>query len=336
VTAERRRAENLRYELAAAAREATWTLLAHHRPGPRRDICVFAVRRGGSTWLMELIAANRGMRPLNQPFSANSGNITASAFRALPKLDLGMVIHLDPETEPRFTEFADAVMRGEIAVNAPSRFWERDFRFRTDRQVLKIVDANPLIDWFATRYDVEIVYLTRHPIPQALSCMRNGWTVTARAFLRNEWFVEHELDPDLVEYARGILGSGTTLERHVLGWVLENLVPMRLLPERPSWHWVAYEDCVLEPEATVRRLASALDLTDVDAMLRRVRRPSRSSHFSPGRRRGSIEAGRQQDIVGGWQAEVDADDERRAFDIVEHFGIDVYRAGDPHPAKPLA
>ena len=84
-------------------------------------------------------------------------------------------------------------------------FWSWEFEFRSDRLVLKITDANSMIDWFDENYDLDIVYLSRHPIPQALSCIRNGWTLHVRPFLRNERFVRRHLDAALARYAHEVL-----------------------------------------------------------------------------------------------------------------------------------
>jgi hypothetical protein len=327
------RKANIRREARAFYKELVWAV-TRHRPGPRRNICLFATRRGGSTWLMETISANRGIRPLDQPFSSSTGTLTAGQFRAMPKFDGGMVLDLDPEQEAQFRPFVDRVMRGELPVNAPTRFWARDFDFRSDRLLLKITDANSMIDWFDTHYDVDIVFLTRHPIPQALSCMRNGWTLNVGPFLRNQRFVERHLGDDLAKYARALLDDGSELERFVLNWTLENLVPIRLLADRPGWTYVSYEQCVLEPEQTTRDIASALQLTDEEAMARKRAHASPSSGLSTDATVARIAAGDHEYLVGRWRNDIDEREERRAMAVLERFDIDLYRAGALTPEPP--
>jgi hypothetical protein len=249
----------------------------------------------------------------------------------MPKFDGGMVVELDDEQEPQFRRYVERVLRGELPVNAPTRFWARDFDFRSTRLLLKVTDANSMIDWFDRNYDLDIVYLSRHPIPQALSCIRNGWTLHVRPFQRNERFVERHLDPSLVSYAYKVLDTGSELERFVLNWTLENLVPARLLADRPHWSYLSYEQCVLEPDDTVRSIAATLGLADVEAMERTVASASRSSILSAGATLERIAAGDLAYLVGGWRDRVDADEERQAMAILERFGIDLYRTGDDTP-----
>ena len=328
------RTANLRREARALYKELVWAA-TRHRQGPRRNICLFATRRGGSTWLMETISANRGIRALDQPFSSSTGTLTAGQFRAMPKFDGGMVLDLDPEQEVPFRHYVDRVMSGDLPVNAPTRFWSREFDFRSDRLLLKITDAGSMIDWFDENYDVDIVFLTRHPIPQALSCMRNGWTLNVGPFLRNQRFVERHLGDDLAKYARALLEDGSELERFVLNWTLENLVPIRLLPERPHWTYLSYEQCVLEPARTLADVASALQLTDSSAMARKQTQASRSSGLSTDATLARIAAGDHDYLVGRWRAEIDENEERRAMAVLERFDIELYRAGalTPEPTS---
>jgi hypothetical protein len=331
------RSTNLRREARALYKEVVWSF-TRHRQGPRRNICLFATRRGGSTWLMETISANRGIRALDQPFSSATGTLTAGQFRAMPKFDGGMVIELDDEQAAQFRRYVDQVMNGALPVNAPTRFWARNFDFRSNRLLLKITDANSMIDWFDKTYDVDVLFLTRHPIPQALSCIRNGWTCNAGSFLRNPRFVGHHLGDDLAAYAGDVLATGSDLEKFVLDWTLENLVPIRLLEDRPHWSYVSYEQCVLEPEATMRDVAGALELADFEAMSRRQRRASRSSGFSTDATRARIAAGDRGSLVAWWRGHVGEAEERRVMALLERFGISLYRAGSlvPEPRARFA
>jgi hypothetical protein len=51
-----------RFSLARAAKEAIWLTTLRHRPGSKRSIALFAGYRGGSTWLLEMLSAEPGVR----------------------------------------------------------------------------------------------------------------------------------------------------------------------------------------------------------------------------------------------------------------------------------
>ena len=323
--------ESLRDSVRATAKEAIW-LTVRHRPGDKRNICLFCTRRGGSTWLMETIAANRGILPLNQPIEIVTPNLTPYQFRRLPKFDGGMVIHPDEEQEQALRAYVDDLMAGRIRVNAPVAFWRKGFRFRTDRLLLKITGGKPMMDWFDTNYDVDTVFLVRHPVPQSLSCIRNGWPTTTKIYLRNEWFVETVIaDPGLRDYAESVDRGGTDLERFVVNWVVENLYPLRVLAQRPHWLALSYEECVVDQDRVFDEVCRRLQLTDIDRMRAAAGRESRSSSLSSAENVSAIKTGDREAQVSGWRKRISTEDEKRVADILDRFAVTLYSATDPMP-----
>ena len=154
-------------------------------------------------------------------------------------------------------------------------------------------------------------------------------------FLRNQRFVERHLGDELAKYARELLEDGSELERFVLNWTLENLVPIRLLPERPHWTYLSYEQCVLEPERTLDDIASraATHRRRCDGAQARagVAVVGPVDGRDAGAHRGR--ATTTTSWAGGVQ-EVDESEERRAMAVLERFDIGLYRAGalTPEPA----
>jgi hypothetical protein len=69
----------------ALTKELLWYLTCQHEQGPEPNILLFATRRGGSTFVMELIGANRGIRSIDQPFEMSSSLLaTAQVCRHAP------------------------------------------------------------------------------------------------------------------------------------------------------------------------------------------------------------------------------------------------------------
>lgn len=298
--------------------------LASYRPGNSPNVCLFSTRRGGSTWLMEMIAANPGITYSDQPFSIYSAS--PKQLRYLPVCEAGHLVELDAEGEARVTEYLDLLFRGRMWVNGPWRIWERGFDFRPSRIVLKILAAKALIDLIDRRFDVRVVYSTRHPVPTALSIMRNNWGLTIRAYLNNAHFVENYMSDDQYTCAQDLMRSGNLFRQHVLNWILENLVPLRRLPDRPDWLHVTYEEMVATPAAVALRLAEHLGVTDTRPMLDRVARPSKSTRRSSTKAtRDRIRAGDKASLSSRWRDAISDDDARAATDLLEQFDVPVYR-----------
>lgn len=319
------RFDNLSLAWRYAIKETIW-LLSRHRPGPGKNIALFATRRGGSTWLMEVVAVNRGIRYIDQPLGLHRS--APGHIHRLPLRERSQFVSLEGEDEARVRAFVSALLDGSLAINAPWEPWHPTFHRRTDRVVLKILAAKPLIDWFDRTFNLHIVYSTRHPIPTALSILRNEWGLTAQAYLRDAHFAATYLDQPQLDFAWDVLRHGSPLQQHVLNWVLENLVPLRLLPQRPHWLYVPYEQTVLDPDGTIALLAENLDLPDVDRMRKQVHAASRStrrlvSTYDPAEEaRGRLRA---------WRRHVSEEEEREAMALLERFEIDLYRRGEDVP-----
>jgi hypothetical protein len=307
----------------AVVRELLWYLTCQHVQGDARNVLLFATRRGGSTFAMEIIGANRGIRTLDQPLETQSRSLTAAQTAEIPRFHQGQITSIDASTHERMLDVMQKLGSGRAVINAPTRVWRRDVSWRSNRLVLKITDAKPIIDWFHRYVDADIVYLTRHPIPQAISCLRNNWTLTVDAHLRDPTFVAAHVPDAALARAHDVMRSGTMLQRFVVNWALENAAPMHLLPERSEWTHIRYESCVLDPAGTLSVLADRLGLADADRMQRVLHRPSVSSRISTDATRRKIEQGRGADVLNAWRDEVDPSDERWCEDTLAAFGIDI-------------
>ena len=324
------RSANLRRALRSSVKEAVW-LIGRHTPGELNDIGLFATRRGGSTWLMEVIAASEGCRPLDQPFSVGTANLTPGHYRTMPKYLDGQIVCPSADQLERLTPYVDSLLAGDIPVNAPFRIWSRGYRRTTSRQVLKIVGAKSIICWLDDEFDIDVVYLTRHPITQALSCLRNDWTLTVRAYLDNPRFIDSYLTGGLEGKCHDILTTGTELDRFVLNWGLENLIAMRSMPDRQDWTHVSYEATVMRPVETVSMLADRLSLGDPSRLLDSAQRPSRSSGLSTRERRAAIHSGDGDLLVRSPLESVSLAHRSSAMRILDDLEVGIYRPDEIEP-----
>lgn len=310
-------------------KEILWSVPRYDRPHAGRPICLYAARRGGSTLLMQVIGANRGIRYYDEPFS-----VFSAPYRGLyrnPPLPLRYAsqftsIHVDEAEEVK--AYLAAILDGNLTWNNPWKFWDPEYDFVYTRKLLKILDAKPLIDWIDKTFSVDTVYLARHPVPVALSVLQRKWDSTSRAYLQDEDFCRRYLTDSLLDFSWRIYMSGDRFANAILNWCLDNAAPFALIPIRPQWVSVTYEDLVVSPEAVIRTLSEKLDLKGRERMLRQIRRPSSSSRsLEIGPR---TPAGREA-LVSGWVSKVTPDMVRTADEILERFSITLYRAGNPMP-----
>lgn len=316
---------NVKRQLKSLAFEVLWSFLRHEKS--KRDICLFASRRGGSTWLQEVICANGRIRSIDQPFSFYSG--PPFLHEHLPIMANSLFLHLDQEDEKRVKKYVDGIFAGRIVHGAQWRFWKKSYLLKSNRTLLKLTKGKSLMGWFADNYDVDMVWLIRHPITQSLSVIKTGWENDSKVYLHNPFFVSQYLNQDLVNFAEKVLHHGDILEKYVLNWCLESLVPFHTLQRRPQIVLISYEESVLKPESMADYLAEKLALDHGAAMKKDMSHPSRTTKFT----HTNTKSINWHTKLQQWQNNVPADLQDRCFDIVERFGIDLYSRSSVMPAK---
>lgn len=245
----------------------------YHQTGEKNDIFLFGTRRSGTTLLMEVIYSQPGIKYCNQPFR---GRWNPHKSRLLPKFPQHKLVTLDQKEKRLVRNYFQKIINNEIQVSPPWRFLSDDYNFKTDRYLLKICNAHALMEWFEKEFDAKIVYLLRHPVPVALSIQKRNWQNKAKAYLNDDVFLENYLNDDQTQYANSILDEGSQMERYVLEWALENLVPLNS-DRKENWLVITYEELLLNPKPIINLLAERLNLPQKDKMLSKIFRPSNTA-----------------------------------------------------------
>lgn len=329
--------EAIKLHTRLLARDMIWAVANRHHQGTRPNIAVFGSRRSGSTLLMQVISANRGVKSVDQPcciFSASAYQV-----RQLPIRDCGQLHQLDDQEQQMIRTYFYAITAGSLHVNEPWRIWSPDYDWISDRIVFKFTDAHGSAEWLSDTFGWQTVVLIRHPLAQSLSVLNlkddpGGWHSRAPGFFRNRDYCRTYLDPRKTALAYDVWARGDELERHILGWVLENLPLVKALERRVTWSFVSYEALVLAPEAVVRGLAPALDLRAEERMLNTMKRESRSvRRLSQLDRRTAIRQGDRASLLSSWRRQIGPREEERLFSLIYSFGVDLYQAGRDAPTE---
>ena len=246
----------------------------------------------------------------------------------LPIVSNSLFFHLDPEDEIRVKKYVDGIFAGHIVLGAQWRFWQKSFLLKSNRTLLKITKGKSLIEWFSNTYDVDMVWLIRHPIPQSLSVIKAGWENDSKVYLQNQFFVDRYLTPDLQKFGEAVLSDGDILEKYVLNWCLELLIPFHTLKTNPQINLISYEESVIKPDSIAGYLAKKFDL-NFNSLKKRMTLPSPTTKFT----NTNIKSISWKDKLQYWETTVPIDLQNRCFDIVERFGIDLYSRASFMPAN---
>lgn len=321
-------------------RAIAFSLSCRHRQGPRPNILLFCTRRGGSTWLLNALAAHPGMRYLGRPFMIL---LESRWAKRVPDLDHAAggkaacprrhIIHFDDEDESRFRSIAGDVVAGRIPVGPSLNFRAPYFHRVSDRLAAQMTNCTAMIEYFDATFDVATVILLRHPITNALSIEREGWAPECFEFLDHAWFRDTQLTSVQVDRARAIEESGSLRERHVLDWCLKMLVPIREFDsgKHPDWLMLSYEHTILDPVRAVGLLSEALHLPEQAPILAQLARPSRTVTPSTAEQRTDPEY-----LLSRWRADVSGSQEQELMSLLELFELDAYQIGQDEPLERFA
>ena len=139
------------------------SIAGYHIQGNKKNILLKATARGGSTWVMEMIAAQPGFRFHDEPFNIRRESVVkAGLFHTWADLQPENCDH------DKVIGFLEALKHNRYRFLNPAPF-RKFYRPITRRIVFKIHELEHMIDEIATRCDCHILYLIRHPIPNSLS-----------------------------------------------------------------------------------------------------------------------------------------------------------------------
>lgn len=276
---------------------------------------------------MEMIASHPGMLSVDEPLHPR--NVSPHAFGEPENWD-----HLLPANRriPALEPYIEKIVKGRLFIGTP-RPGSRNFRFKTDRIVLKMLRCQDLVEWFETTFDLQIVLLIRHPIATNLS---RKISPRLPLFLENQLFCNRHLTREQRQFAADVLKKGTDLEKNVLDWCLQ-LLPVFQSKHANRWCQVFYEPLVANTAEEMTRIAKYLELADTTQMLANSLQPSVATTQSDLKTRKFFDSRHQSEdesdfLLSKWRSSLKAGDEEQAFRILHEFGIDCYSVGNDWPA----
>lgn len=275
--------------------------------------------RGGTTWLMEMLARLPGTVINWEPLHHGRGVVPVGA-----RWGRRPYFPPDDRDPDRFASMCD------ILTFQRSTPWTTKHatleQARDATQVLtKFVRANLLLPWLTTRiaFVRPPVLLLRHPVPTVLSQLR--------AFHLEEQMRPRIKVPDAVfserysanlDYLNGLTPG---LERNVAMWCVNNLSTIRDPRHGKAWVTVHYEDLLLDPQRELSRIALAWGIDP--SIFTEGLDPHKASATTFGsdlRRRPAEQAGK-------WRDRIEHDQKQRIQNILDHFEVDEYSAFEAAP-----
>jgi len=200
----------------AAIKDVAKAVSNVHLQGERPNVFLFSTPRSGSTWLMEVIASQPGMKPYNEPFNIRRDNVSKTGI-----VDAWGELMPGSSDVDRIVDYLDRLAGNRVKVMNPTPF--RPFhRWVTNRVVFKIHELGHMINQVRTRCGGSVVFLLRHPIATAISRQVHP---RLPHFIESPFFAE-VLDARARAEIDRMYRSGDRFLHGILAWCYENYIPL--------------------------------------------------------------------------------------------------------------
>jgi len=311
-------------------------ILSHQYKKDEKNIFLFTSRRSGGTWITEAITEIPRIRMIIEPFA--TGSKDPYIQNIFPNEILESTIPQKKIHEDWMHWFNDAMINGDITLQTEwNPFKIRNYK-QTDKVCIKIHMAKHWYDWYINNYpNDKFVYLVRHPIPQSLSSMKLGAKIIIDEYLNDIEYKKDYLSPEMINISKKIKLDGTTLEKYVLNWCLENLVTLK--SNNRKLHLVTYEELVHNPKKSFDMLFKYLEHSGINhASI--TNKPSKTATASSVKSAKVIASDfdpeeRSRYLLKRWQKTVKHMDQEKIQNILDIFCIDLYSAYEYLPLKNL-
>jgi hypothetical protein len=271
----------------------------------RRTVLLTGSGRSGTTWVVGVANFDHYYRVMIEPFHrGNVPAVKAFARRQYLRADSNDPAYLGPATAIFTGAIRDAWVDG---LNKPGIYSNR---------IAKDVRTMLMLGWVRAHFPgMPIVMLLRHPCAVASSRTQLGWED-----IREDYLTQQDLIADhLAPFAAAIRAARGDFERHVFDWCVENYVPFRTFA-RGDVHLAFYENFCVDPNKELERLFTFLGRPFDDRVIASLKTPSVQAHAVGRPRPSAIFSG--ESLTESWRKHVAPAEVKRAYEIVESFGLE--------------
>jgi len=282
---------------------------------PDKNIIICSQARGGSTWLMEILASIPKTaiywEPLHKKLGVVPKKINFNEHAFIPENDRNSNV---------FSFFKKMLGAGFINDWIILRADVEKYR-QADTLIVKFVRANLLLPYLTRNFDFKHlpILLLRHPIPTCMSQIR--------AFENTTPFKGFEIPTNGCEVSHYkkhevfLKSMNTKLELRVALWCVHNLYTLNHANANKKWLVVFYENLLLEPDLELKRIEKTLkiEIPQLDNKFRKASTTDFKGDFKQN----------PQEQLSKWQKKLSQKEVERMPDIFDYFDLKIYRADSP-------
>lgn len=297
-------------------------------------ILIIANRRGGSTWIAESIANQKGVWYVNEPFAVLPSHQNYELKKSyLPVKEHSQYFHLDTKELDLFNNYLSLLFSADIR---PLGYCKNPvFPFVINRSLLKILNAPWMLEWFLTQTNAMVMFLLRHPGAQAVSVLQQEWDFGVKAYFNRLDTLHDIFSNEQVKAGLDIIYHGDRWDMAILDWIITTHHGRTV--KHGSLIKLSYEEVLLNQPAYMNNvLVEKLGFSDIENARKSLRNPSGSSRMCERSTIHQIKDNNIDYLVTKWRNHVSKKQLIRASEILEIFGVGTYSMYEPMPLIPYS
>jgi len=255
----------------------------------KKPILVTGSHRSGTTWVGRMIAQSPSVGYIHEPFNLNHYPGICGA-----KFDYWFP-YISKKNESNFYENIRKTINfsynliGELkAIRSPKDLLHlvRDFnnflfyRLSHVRPLIKDPIAVFSAEWLASKFNMDVIVLIRHPAAFANSLKRKNWTHPFSHFLEQPLLMKYHLHPFEAEIRKYAEKEHSVVDQAILLWRLIHHMIIKYKKNHEDWIFLRHEDISRNPVDSFQILFERLNLKFSKHILVKIKKYSNSANPS--------------------------------------------------------
>lgn len=253
----------------------------------KKPILVTGSSRSGSTWVGRMLSTPSGIGYIHEPFNLNHRpGICSAKFKYSRTYVSSENEHLYYDHLKDTLSYKFKLFDGLKALRSPkdAALLLKDYalfsiyRKKNSRPLIKDPIASFSSEWLASRFDMDVLVLIRHPAAYALSIKEMNWRPPFLGFLKQPLLMKDHFGPYEEEIRRQTEKEHDIIDQAALYWKLIYHVFEKYRMGHPEWLFVRHEDLSRDPIIVFQRIFSRFDIEFSEKVRKNIMIHSKSSN----------------------------------------------------------
>jgi hypothetical protein len=255
----------------------------------KKPILLTGSHRSGSTWIGKMIAESSSIVYIREPFNVSHPpgvgiNSAEFSYWYTYIYQGNEDCFYSPIKETlNFSYGLTKELKAKEAKKALSKILKEFLAFRKN----KLLGKRPLLkdpialfsaEWLASKFDMNVVVLIRHPAAFASSLKQKNWSFPFSDFLKQTQLIKDHLYPFEADLKSYVDGKYDIIDQASLLWKILHYMILKYQANHSEWLFVRHEDISEKPLPVFQDIFSYLDLEFTEKISQVIREHSSASN----------------------------------------------------------